>query len=183
MACSQYYYRFCAIGFAGSRSVACSQYYYHFCSNGFSSSRSVACSQYYYHIPCHWIYCVRISGVQSILLSLLFQWIFFVKFSGVQSILLSHSVPLDLLGQDQWRVVNITRKTNSKEQSPYCEGNRSSASQEILRILWPEGSLPHSQVPAVCPYPKPEKSSSCPPFNCLKINFNIIIPHTRKPSK
>ena len=26
----------------------------------------------------------------------------------------------------------------------------------------PEGSLPHSQVPATCPYPKPHWPSSCP---------------------
>ena len=25
----------------------------------------------------------------------------------------------------------------------------------------PEGSLPHSQVPATCPYPKPDRSSPC----------------------
>jgi len=27
----------------------------------------------------------------------------------------------------------------------------------------PEGSLPHSQVPATCPYSEPDRSSSCPP--------------------
>jgi hypothetical protein len=26
----------------------------------------------------------------------------------------------------------------------------------------PEGSLPHSQVPATCPYPEPEQPSPCP---------------------
>jgi len=26
----------------------------------------------------------------------------------------------------------------------------------------PEGSSPHSQVPATCPYPKPAQSSPCP---------------------
>jgi hypothetical protein len=41
------------------------------------------------------------------------------------------------------------------EQSPSWEANRFSASQEIPCILWyPEDSLPHSQVPATCPYPK-----------------------------
>ena len=30
----------------------------------------------------------------------------------------------------------------------------------------PEGSLPHSQVPATCPYPQPDQSSPCP---CLQI--------------
>jgi len=26
----------------------------------------------------------------------------------------------------------------------------------------PEGSLPHSQVPAACPYPEPDQSRPCP---------------------
>jgi len=26
----------------------------------------------------------------------------------------------------------------------------------------PEGSLPHSQMPATCPYPKRDQSCSCP---------------------
>jgi hypothetical protein len=40
------------------------------------------------------------------------------------------------------------------EQSPYCEANRSSASQEIPRFMEPEGSLPHSQQPTTCLYPE-----------------------------
>ena len=28
----------------------------------------------------------------------------------------------------------------------------------------PEGSLPHLQVPATCPYPEPDQSSSCTPI-------------------
>ena len=36
----------------------------------------------------------------------------------------------------------------------------------------PEGSLPYSQVTAICPYPEPTPSS--PHF--LKINLNIILP-------
>ena len=43
------------------------------------------------------------------------------------------------------------------------EANRFSAGQEIPRILWnPEGSLPHPQVPATCPYPEPTRSSPYP---------------------
>ena len=38
----------------------------------------------------------------------------------------------------------------------------------------PEGSLSHSQQPATCPCPEPDRS--CPPFNFSKINFNIIPP-------
>jgi len=29
-------------------------------------------------------------------------------------------------------------------------------------FMEPESSLPHSQVPATCPYPKPQRSSPCP---------------------
>jgi len=29
-------------------------------------------------------------------------------------------------------------------------------------FMEPESSLPHSQVPAICPYPKPHRSSPCP---------------------
>jgi len=28
--------------------------------------------------------------------------------------------------------------------------------------MQPEGSLPHSQLPATCPYPEPDLSSPCP---------------------
>jgi len=41
----------------------------------------------------------------------------------------------------------------------------------------PESSLPHSQVPATCPYPEPDPSSLCP-SHFLKIRFNIILPST-----
>jgi hypothetical protein len=45
--------------------------------------------------------------------------------------------------------------TYSMGQSSSWEANRFSASQEILLIFMePKGSLPQSQVPATCPYPK-----------------------------
>ena len=41
------------------------------------------------------------------------------------------------------------------------EPNKSLASQEIPpHFMKHEGSLPHSQQPATCPYPKPDKSST-----------------------
>jgi hypothetical protein len=40
----------------------------------------------------------------------------------------------------------------------------------------PEGSLPHSQVPATCPYPVPARSSPYPTSHILKTHLNIILP-------
>ena len=46
--------------------------------------------------------------------------------------------------------------TYSMVQSPSWKANRFAASQEIPRIFMePEGSLPHSQASATCPYPGP----------------------------
>ena len=43
----------------------------------------------------------------------------------------------------------------------------------------PEGSLPHSQVPAKCPSPEPTRYSPYPPTShFLKIRLNIILPST-----
>jgi hypothetical protein len=58
---------------------------------------------------------------------------------------------------------------------PSWEANRFAASQEIPRILWnPEDSLPHTQVPATCPYSQPARSSPHPHIPHL----NIILPST-----
>jgi len=53
--------------------------------------------------------------------------------------------------------------TYSVEQSPSCEANRFSASQEIPPILWNPKLHYHSQVPATCPYSEPARSISIPP--------------------
>ena len=40
----------------------------------------------------------------------------------------------------------------------------------------PEGSLPHSQVSATCPYPEPARTSPSPPtYHFLKIHLNITL--------
>ena len=50
--------------------------------------------------------------------------------------------------------------THSMEKSPSWEANWFAASPEIPRIFMePEGSLPHSQASATCPYPGPAQSS------------------------
>jgi hypothetical protein len=52
------------------------------------------------------------------------------------------------------------------------------ATMPFLCLLEPEGSLPHSQVPATCLYPEPTQSSPYPTSHFLKIHFNIIFPST-----
>ena len=42
-------------------------------------------------------------------------------------------------------------------------------------FLEPEGSLPHSQVPATCPYPKPARSPPCP-IPLLEYPFQKYLP-------
>jgi hypothetical protein len=49
------------------------------------------------------------------------------------------------------------------EQSPSWEANRFSASQENSpHFMEPEGALPHSQVPATCPFRELARSSPEP---------------------
>ena len=47
----------------------------------------------------------------------------------------------------------------------------------------PECSLPHSQVPATCPYTNPDQYIPCPPSHILMIHLNIILPFTPGSSK
>ena len=42
--------------------------------------------------------------------------------------------------------------------------------------MQPEGSLPHSQVPATCPYPKPGRSSPYPHISLPEEPSHIIPP-------
>jgi len=46
-----------------------------------------------------------------------------------------------------------------------------------------ESSLPHSQAPTTCPYPKPDQSSPYPLSHFLKVHLNIILPCTYGSSK
>ena len=47
--------------------------------------------------------------------------------------------------------------------------------------MQPEGSLPNSQVPANCPYPKPSRSSPYVTSHFLKIRLNIVFQFTPAP--
>jgi hypothetical protein len=50
----------------------------------------------------------------------------------------------------------------------------------------PEGSLPHLQVPATCPYPEPDQASTCPSITLLEdplsSNLYLGLPSTVLPS-
>ena len=54
-------------------------------------------------------------------------------------------------------------RTYSMKHNHSWKADRFSASHEISpHFMEPEGSLPHSQVPAICPYPAPARSSPYP---------------------
>ena len=46
-----------------------------------------------------------------------------------------------------------------------------------------EGSLPHSELSATCPYPETDQSNPFPPSHFLNIHLNIILPSRPRSSK
>ena len=53
-----------------------------------------------------------------------------------------------------------------------------SQSRNSPHFIEPQGSLPHSQVPATCPCPEPARSPHSSTFHFLKTHLNIILPST-----
>jgi hypothetical protein len=70
--------------------------------------------------------------------------------------------------------------TNSTKQSPFCEANRSSSSQQISRILrkLEIRSRIHQSLPRV----RSTQSMSLHPTCCFKIQFNIVLSPTPRSS-
>ena len=61
-------------------------------------------------------------------------------------------------------------------QSPAWAANWFAASKEIPRIFMePEGSLPHSQASATCPYPGPAQSTSRIQITDKQILYKICL--------
>jgi hypothetical protein len=73
-----------------------------------------------------------------------------------------------------WRVLDTYSVILEKQTSSHLV-------KKFLHFLEIKGSLPHSQVPATCPYPEPHRSSPCSQF--LKIHLNIILPSMPRSSK
>jgi hypothetical protein len=96
----------------------------------------------------------------------------------------THSIPLFTLNSPSLRIyvpsrsewaVHPTSFTHSTQHSPSWEADRFTASQEIPHTLWePEGSLPHSQVPATSNLDQLNPAHTSTP-HFLKIHRNIIL--------
>ena len=70
-----------------------------------------------------------------------------------------------------------------KPRPRYATASASQKKKKSPNFTEPEDSSPHSQVPAICPYPDPFQSTPCRPSHLLKIHFNITLPFTPTSSK
>ena len=67
--------------------------------------------------------------------------------------------------------------TYSIQQSPSCEANQfSTCSRNSPPFMETDSSLPHSHVPATCPYPWTARSSSCPHIPPLEYPASYYFP-------
>ena len=72
--------------------------------------------------------------------------------------------------------------SNSTEQSP-SEKAAGQLPKKFPAFYETRKFITHSQQPATCPYPKPDRSNPCPSSHVSKIQFNIILPSTPKSFK
>ena len=83
-----------------------------------------------------------------------------------------------------WLFTKVIVVTYFIKQSPSRRAIQLSVSQENLHIFTEtECSLPHSQVPAICPNPEPDESSPCSHIPLPKDPLNMILPSTPGSSK
>ena len=59
----------------------------------------------------------------------------------------------------------------------------SQRAKKFPAFMEPEGSIPHSQVPATCPYPEPADTVQATTFNFLNTHLNIKLPSMNGSSK
>jgi len=51
--------------------------------------------------------------------------------------------------------------------------------KKFPHFMEPKGALPHSRMPATCPYPEPDHSSTCPPHPTSLRSIIILSSHLR----
>jgi hypothetical protein len=81
------------------------------------------------------------------------------------------------------QLYRIKDLTHSMEQSPSGEANRFSVKKFPPCFMEPEGTIPHSQSPAIYPYPEPDQSGPCPHIPLPEDTFYIILPSMPGSSK
>jgi hypothetical protein len=68
--------------------------------------------------------------------------------------------------------------SNSTEQSPSEKTAGPQLRKKFPAFYETRKFITHSQQPATCPYPEPDRFNPCPSSHVSKIQFNIILPST-----